>query len=382
MAPSEKTAASSIAKGRFPEFPELDGFRGLALLLVLVEHTLSWSLRSPGPWGHWGSAGVILFFGLSGFLITGLLCAERGRTGRVDLRAFWVRRSLRIVPAMGVFVAIAALLKLGGFFEAKPYWRDFPLTLLFLRNLAGDGRELQHLWSVSLEQQYYLLWPLLFAALPLASATRAGRILFVGVVAWRTAAIAGGLHAWDSTPIYQRTDFRLDALIGGSLVAVAWHQGRLGGSWLRRIPPTAVLAALLAWTAWGSSLPGARASYITGQVLLALLLLARLVVSPAGPFAAGCRWGWLRWLGRRSYSIYIWQQLFVTAKTPDWGWVRMFPVDLVFAFAAGLASYHLVELPCLRLKSRWGGRRPTALSDTGSSRPQASSGPDRHGSGG
>lgn len=261
MVPPEKPAASPVTKGRFPEFPELDGFRGLALLLVLVEHTLRWSLLIPGPWDHWGSAGVILFFGLSGFLITGLLCAERGRTGRVDLRAFWVRRSLRIVPAMVVFVAVAGLLKLGGFFEAKPYWRDFPVTLLFLRNLAGDGRELQHLWSVSLEQQYYLLWPLMFAALPLASATRAGRILF-----------AGGLHGWDSTPIYQRTDFRLDALIGGSLVAVAWHRGRLGGPLLRRIPPSAVLAALLAWTAWGSRLPWARASYITGQVMLALLL--------------------------------------------------------------------------------------------------------------
>ena len=76
MVPSEEPAASSGAKGRFPEFPELDGFRGLALLLVLVEHALRWSLRIPGPWDHWGSAGVILFFGLSGFLITGLLCAE------------------------------------------------------------------------------------------------------------------------------------------------------------------------------------------------------------------------------------------------------------------------------------------------------------------
>ena len=101
MVPSEEPAASSGAKARFPEFPELDGFRGLALLLVLVEHALRWSLRIPGPWDHWGSAGVILFFGLSGFLITGLLCAERVRIGDVDLWSFWTRRGLRLKSRWG-----------------------------------------------------------------------------------------------------------------------------------------------------------------------------------------------------------------------------------------------------------------------------------------
>ena len=356
---SAATSTAAPAVGRFPEFPELDGFRGLALLLVLLEHTLRWSLQISGPWTHWGSAGVILFFSLSGFLITGLLCAERTRTGRVDLRAFWVRRGLRIVPAMVVFVAVAALLKLAGLFGVKPYWRDFPVTLLFLRNIAGDGAELQHLWSVSLEQQFYVFWPLLFAWLPFPRARQAGWVLFLGVIAWRTAAILTGLYGWDSTPIYQRTDFRLDAMMGGCLIALAWHQGRLSTAWLRWASPLWVLPALLAWAGWGSQVPGGQVTFITGQVLLALLLLARLVVAPTDAFAGFCRCGWLRWLGRRSYSIYLWQQLFLAAKTPDWGWVRVFPADVLFAFAAGLASYHFVELPCLRLKSRWGGRPVT-----------------------
>lgn len=371
---SSTASATARPRGRFPEFPELDGFRGLALLLVLVEHVMVWSLHVPGPWTHWGSAGVILFFGLSGFLITGLLCAERVRTGRVDLQAFWARRGLRIVPAMFVFLGVAALLKGAGLFGVKPLWRDFPVSVLFVRNWAGDGAELQHLWTVALEQQFYVLWPLLFAGLPWPRAKAAGGALFLGVIAWRTTAIITGRYGWDSTPIYQRTDFRLDGLLGGCLLALAWHQGRLCLAWLRWASPLWVLPALLAWAGWGSNLPGGRTVFITGQVLLALLLLARLVALPDDAFAAACRWGWLRWLGRRSYSIYIWQQLFLAAKSPDWGWVRVFPLDVVFAFAAGLASYHWVELPCLRLKSRWGGRSLTQKIQKGSSPSASTSG--------
>lgn len=182
------------------------------------------------------------------------------------------------------------------------------------------------------------------------------------MIGWRTGAILGGLYAWNSTAIYQRTDFRLDALMGGCLLALARHQGRLNAVWLRWASPFWVLPALLAWAGWGEQVPGGRVMFITGQVLLALLLLARLVAVSDDGFARGCRWGWLRWLGRRSYSIYLWQQLFLAAKTPDWGWVRVFPMDVLFAFAAGLVSYHFIELPCLRLKSRWGGRAVVPLS--------------------
>jgi peptidoglycan/LPS O-acetylase OafA/YrhL len=349
--------AAPADKGRFPEFPALDGFRGLAILLVLFEHAFKYSLRLPGPWAQWGGVGVILFFALSGFLITGLLCAEQIRTGRVDLRAFWARRGLRIAPAMLVYVAVIAVLKLIGMVTDPP-WKDFAVSLAFLRNFAGRGPTLEHLWSVSLEQQFYLLWPLVFCRLAPPAARRAGWLLFAGVIIWRTFAISAGLYPPESASIYLRTDFRFDALMGGSVLALAWQQGALArlANWLRPAPPAWVFPALLAWAGWTVRLPAVSAAFITVQVLLALLLLARLVAGRPDVFHWLCSRAWLRWLGRRSYSLYLWQQLFLVMKFPDWGWARIFPVDLILAFVAGVASYHFVELPCLRLKSRWGGR--------------------------
>ncbi len=344
---------------RFPEFPALDGFRGLAILLVLVEHVLKYSVGIPGPWNHWGGVGVILFFALSGFLITGLLGVELAREGRIDLRAFWIRRGLRILPAMAAYLAAIALLKLAGWVTDPP-WKDFAACLAFLRNFAGRGHSLEHLWSVSLEQQFYLLWPLVFAATGRRGARRASLAVLVGVIAWRAAAISTGLYRADSATIYLRSDFRFDALMGGSFLALAWHGGDLARSavWLRSFAsPWWVLPALLAWAGWMWGSPWAGPVFIAVQVLLALLLLSHLVSNAGDAFGWLCSGSWLRWLGRRSYSIYLWQQIFLVVKSPDWGWARHFPVDLALAFAFGLASYHWVELPCLRLKSRMGRRR-------------------------
>lgn len=378
---ADQATPAPASPGRFPEFPELDGFRGLAIVLVLLEHVFKYSVKVGGPWNQWGGAGVILFFGLSGFLITGLLCSELARRGHVDLRAFWMRRGLRIVPAMFFYVGVVAVLKLAGWVTDPP-WKDFAVALAFLRNFAGRGPTLEHLWSVSLEQQFYLLWPLLFALLALPAVRRVGWGLFVGVILWRATAILGHIYPPDSATIYLRTDFRFDALMGGSLLAVARHLGQLNPHawWLRVSPPWWTLPALLAWAGWGLELPKAAPVFLTVQVLLALLLLSRVVAGPAGWFTEFCRWAPMRWLGRRSYSLYLWQQLFLVMKLPEWGWPRTFPADVLLGLAAGLASYHFIELPCLRLKSRWGGRSVKGAPQNGTSSPPSPSLPPSPGS--
>lgn len=341
---------------RFPRFPQLDGFRGIAILLVLVEHALRHSLGLNGPWNHLGGAGVQLFFVLSGFLITGLLCAEESRTQAVNVVAFYVRRALRILPAFYVFLAVVALLK-GAGLVTSTRWLDLVEALLFVRNLAGRDSLLAHAWSLSIEQQFYLVWPWLFWGFGAKGAWKAGWGILVGVVVWRSLASGLGVYPPDSPVFYLRTDFRLDALMAGSLFAI-WRHARpgwslrwsgFGSDWW----PAALALGFLGWSAVGQRLAGGEAHFLTGSLVFASLLLTHLILYPASGAAALCRSTGLCWLGRYSYSIYLWQQLFLVAKIPEWGAVLRFPLDLILALVAGVTSYHLIEQPFIGLKLRW-----------------------------
>ena len=356
--PAEGELAGSGASGRFPTFPQLDGFRGLAVVLVLIEHTLKHSLKLTGIWDHFGNLGVILFFGLSGFLITGLLCAEWERKGRIDLRAFYVRRALRIVPAMYALLIVVALLKVVGW-VTDVGWVGFAEAGLFIRNLVGRDTTLSHLWSVSIEMQYYVFWPLVFVFFGVRGAWRWGWAICLGVVAWRTFAVVGRHLPADAPSLYLRTDYRLDAIMAGSLLALSWKAGMAAWwrdqapVWARWLHPVWMFPALVAWSYYGLDVPVLSSQWITGQVLLAVGLLAYCVRNGESWFARLCRMEWLRYLGRLSYSLYLWQQVFLVTRGPDWGWFRRFPVNLALVCVLAVLSNLLVEKPFLRMKDWW-----------------------------
>ncbi|HTI69510.1 MAG TPA: acyltransferase [Candidatus Limnocylindria bacterium] len=353
-----KSDGAPLAAGRFPTFPQLDGFRGLAVLLVLVEHTLHHSVQKFGFWDHFGNLGVILFFGLSGFLITGLLAAEWERKQKIDLPAFYMRRGLRIIPALYALLAVMVILKLIHA-VTDVGWVGFAEAGIFVRNLFGSDTSLSHLWSVSIEMQYYLFWPWVFVLFGVRGAWRVGWGLLLAVVLWRTFAIVIMRHPVIDPTLYLRTDYRLDAILAGSLLALSWRKGQ--ASWWqasdakgwRWIDPIWLLPLLMWWSYRGLDLPVIGSQWITGQVLLAAVLLARCLRFESSWFSRICRTAGLRALGRWSYSIYLWQQIFLVVQTPNWGWIRLFPVNLVFVMGAALLSHYLVEQPCLRLKSAW-----------------------------
>src|SRR5947208_7437220 len=131
------------------------------------------TLTVAGPWHRLAGFGVMLFFQLSGFLITGVLTASAEEYGRIDLREFYVRRALRIFPAAYTFLAFVALaVALGWVTDVS--WPGLAIAALYLRNIAGHDVTLGHLWSLSIEEQFYLVWPPVLAfvgwrkALPLA----------------------------------------------------------------------------------------------------------------------------------------------------------------------------------------------------------------------
>jgi peptidoglycan/LPS O-acetylase OafA/YrhL len=322
--------------------PELDGFRGLAILLVVTGHTFTFTLHFlPYAGLKMGEMGVLLFFVLSGYLITGLLRDEAGRTGTLSLGAFYIRRACRLLPALGVFLAGIALLCLMGLITDVPV-ADFMEAIFYVHNIFGHSQTLGHLWSLSLEEQFYTMWPFLFLWLGAKRMLRVALALSILVMVWRGAAIS--LHLWDYNTgvFYERPWFRFDAIAVGCWLALTP---------LPKSPKWAFIlsaAGLLSWSLYGEQL--SRPLFITLQTILAAALLFSVV--KGGPLVRGLlSLSWLRWLGGISYSLYLWQQIFTVTK-PNLGWVMRFPFNILTALALAVLSHRWIEKPFLELGRR------------------------------
>lgn len=273
--------------------PELDGLRALAVIGVLVSHA------NPRVLPLGGTIGVETFFVLSGFLITALLLDERSDTGRVDLGAFWRRRAVRLLPALGVLLLVCVAVSvvsgdqgtLVGAGASAIYVGNYVLA-------AGhDLGVLGHLWTLAVEEQFYLLWPLVFVW-----AYRRGGTLFVAR-ATAVVLVAGLLWRWwlvesGAEGLHYRTDSRAWGMLAGCLAAVLIHRGwRVTTRW---VPVVGV----------------------GGLVVLAMMPVSDVYLRalPAGTIyavavcAATCTGVPSRWLaarplvgvGRLSYALYLW----------------------------------------------------------------------------
>ncbi|MFM8973211.1 MAG: acyltransferase family protein [Actinomycetota bacterium] len=341
--------------------PALDGFRGVAVLLVLTWHlpvlSLWWLTRRPGG----GLFGVDMFLVLSGFLITGLLLRESARTGRVRIGAFYRRRALRLLPAL--VVLLGAWLVYGGVSAIEP--RTEPATSLSVLFYYSNTRwspgvfeftyGLGHLWTLSLEEQFYMLWPLCFAALfawrRSAVAAVGGTVLaIVTVWAVRSALYFDGMS---TQTLYRSLFSRADSLLIGALVAQLWTRGFAPR---RGVKPAAWIAlGGFVYAAWR----GLSWSFLSrgGYTLLALavgVMILAVVDTDWSPRRV-LEWAPLRGVGRISYGLYLWHipvYIVVQRTFPDLPtWPRT-ALALGATFAVTLGSWHLVEQPFLRWKDR------------------------------
>lgn len=341
---------------RFGHILELDGFRGLAVLLVTAGHFLEYHLR--GRNGNTlslalGQTGVLLFFVLSGFLITGLLQREREATGRIGFRNFYVRRALRLLPALAVLLAsVAVLVQLRQVTDVTR--TEFLACLFYARNLFGHSTTLGHIWSLSLEEQFYLLWPLTLALLPRKDAAMKTLAVCTGFMIWRGLAISANLFPYERGIYYVRPYFRFDSILIGAFVALWFASSEPGREQARRIlrlaPTFALWVALALWAYFGEMV--SRPLHTTLLEILAAAALAEAVLCPDKWTSRILRSRALRFFGMISYSLYLWQQLFTMADQPSWGIWRQFPLALVAPVALATISYFALERPALRLKER------------------------------
>jgi len=345
------------ARHRFHYLPQLDGMRGLAILLVLLGHTwesaklsLKWTIIV----GSLSRLGVLLFFILSGFLITGLLFAERLDTGVIDLPGFYLRRALRLFPALFVFLGTMFVL-------VRLHWighvsnGEFLACLLYARNFYGQSMVLGHLWSLSLEEQFYLCCPYWLRVLPLTWIFRVTAAVTCAIAGFRAFAIHFNLWHLGEPAFYMLPYFRFDSLLIGSCLALALASCPVRVERIRsitqRIPSGLLWVVLLFWSAFGENYK--YSLYQSIQLLLAVLLLGKVVLGQGSWSQAVFRHPALRFVGRLSYPLYLWQQLFLLARPPAWGTWPTFPIWLLPPLALAFLSYQFVESPALRLKRRF-----------------------------
>lgn len=313
----------------------LDGLRAISISLVVVSHLVKWKHVSLRAVGTYGDLGVQVFFVLSGYLITKLLLREYDRTSTIRLREFYIRRAFRIFPAALVFVSLTTVL----------YWREMrwyhvTAALLYAANMDVSRPWIfGHLWSLSIEEQFYLLWPFALKRWHLRNTAVLGCVL-VAAPLFRTALYAfkvrNGLTG--SLPVFA------DQLAVGCLLAIFQHQ----------IPKIRASLALLMILA-SVSIPWFPATTPTRTLFLLFVLRPLVDLCIAGvvlhviqrPYRV-LNWRPVVWLGQISYSVYVWQELFCSNASIHQGYLLIFPT-----LACACLSYYLVEQPMLRVREKW-----------------------------
>jgi len=347
--------------------PSIDGLRGIAVLAVMAFHTYT-------PLTRGGFIGVDVFFVLSGFLITSLLLQEWNQSGVIGLKNFYARRALRLLPALFT-LSFVWLLYLSLFRpeHLRETSKAILIVLFYSANWAralgqeelGWHDSLGHTWSLSVEEQFYLIWPVLLVAMLRLRLN--GRWIISLVVMGIAASAVSRAALWASgssvARLFNGLDTRADALLIGCVVGLLATYNLLPGArwFLLTIKGLAIGSALiLAYLGFRAN-ASAGYMYLGGFTVVAgaaAIILIELLGSPSKLALLLLESPLLVWIGRLSYGLYLWHlplyRITVPVVThPDWNWYERLGLRFVVTFAVASLSFYLIERPCLNLKQRF-----------------------------
>ncbi|OWA36026.1 acetyltransferase [Saccharibacillus sp. O16] len=364
-APGRRQASSAQSKPHTSRYmPGLDGLRALAVLAVIAYHLHT-------EWAPGGLLGVTMFFVLSGYLITDILLAQWDRSGRFDMKDFWIRRAKRLLPAMLTVVLFTVVWSILFDHSRLPAMLgDVPAALLYYSNWwsifhqvsyfqsFGPLSPLGHLWSLAVEEQFYIFWPVLLGiGLILAQKNRGKLALVLAGLSLASALAMGIMYqpGEDPSRVYYGTDTRLFSLLIGAALAVVWPSRKLktsiSKSATKVLDITATVCLIVIAILIFKSNDYGTFLYRGGMVLLSLATTI-LVAALAHP---ACRLGRvlgakpLRWIGARSYGLYLWHYPVIVLTTPlvNTGGPNMTRIllQLLASFVLAALSYRYIEQP-------------------------------------
>lgn len=338
--------------------PSLDGIRALAVLFVMVGHL---------GLVYAGGLGVDIFFVLSGYLITAILVSEFAANGSIDLKKFYARRALRILPAVILLLVVLNLLvALTQPVEQSATLRWNSLGALFyianwLRAFGRDLGIIGHLWSLSIEEQFYFLWPIALAFL-LSRRTKHQILLMVGVavllVNLDRIYLYHGLESFNR--IYNGLDTRADALLVGCALGLSGYRflssrvfavlGLVGAAFVGHVLFRSYPVPAQFQVPFGLTIGGTLFALGVAFMLAALLANSRSIFTKILSLPP------LVWTGRLSYGLYLWHFPVFTVVSGSFSTVlpaALATLQIAVTFVCAALSYYVVERPCLKLKKKF-----------------------------
>jgi peptidoglycan/LPS O-acetylase OafA/YrhL len=387
---SDPPRPSTARPKGLPYVPGLDGIRAIAVTAVLLFH------GSVG-WMRGGYLGVDVFFVLSGFLITSILLAEAEASGRIDLKRFYIGRARRLLPALLLVLVVTALLAMTIAQDAVPQLRqDIIAALTYSTNwwyvvqdlsyFEATGRPplLQHLWSLAVEEQFYFIWPLLLILIWRRGGRAGVRRWSLGLALASTALMAAWAFALGvpgttgESRVYYGSDTHAMGLLVGAWLATVWRPGQLPTQLpqqaRRRLTGIGIACLGILALAFVFAGPESNLIYRGGLLVIAFATAGVIAVAshPALAFGSWLATPLLRYIGTRSYGIYLWHWPIFTVLRPGIDVAATgFPVfvaRIALTLLAAEFSYRYVEMPIRRgaIKRAWdarknGGRRAVAL---------------------
>jgi peptidoglycan/LPS O-acetylase OafA/YrhL len=348
-------------------FPSLNGIRAICAILVIKEHA-KWAIHGAPQMFEWGFLGVDMFFVISGFLIVSLLLRERDRTADIDLKQFYIRRTLRIFPIYYLVIGALFVLAVATYGHSTKTWDlykwSFPVFLLYLQDLIPISLGVMfHTWSLSMEEQFYLVWPAVekyvkrSLVIPLLLALLAfWQVCNFGYLSETLSAIYGG----PSGPVRPIFLITFTPILLGVLFAHVMHDPKTGlaltGVLRNRWVPLLLLAAAALFCEFATQLQGITRLMV--HLCLSLMLVA-LVVNPRAIFSRALQSRPMYYLGSISYGIYLYHTfvLWGVGRLCESRGIVLRPFELFLvvtpiAIALAAVSFKYFETPIMNWRHR------------------------------
>jgi len=352
----------SVAAPQMPahrRLPELDGIRAIAVTLVIVGHLGSTlQIRSWMTFSRYVSSqfGVGMFFVLSGFLITRLLMGEEEKYGTINLRQFYLRRVLRIIPPAFLYLGTIKVLSVGHLFYCP--WKHLASCAFFLKNIfVGSvshgvrAAPVGHFWSLSVEEQFYLSWPMLLLLL-------GGRFRLTAVIAVLCLSVTGTevyehVHHWLLFREMSYLHWFESIAIGCGLALVRGDRAWMASSIARWLKHGALPLLAIPLSIAAEVMPVGSTFKEILQAGFVALILNYILESPGSAATRFLGIAPIAYIGRLSYSLYLWQELFTCGDSAlGLRWFEKLPWAIPLTLICAMLSYYLLERPMIRLRNR------------------------------